>query len=61
MGDTYIMRKGHSTLSDLKDGYLGLGAYAVGAKSVYYVDGNIGVAGAHFAPSQFSIAILIEP
>lgn len=45
MGNTYILRKGQSSLLDLKDGYLGLGSYAIGAKSVYYVDGNIGVSG----------------
>lgn len=45
MGNQYILRKGEATLSDLKDGYVGLGAYAVGAKSVYYVDGNIGNSG----------------
>jgi hypothetical protein len=39
----YILRKGKSSLLDLKDGYLGLGAFAVGAKSVYFVDGNCGV------------------
>jgi hypothetical protein len=42
---TYVLRKGVSSLSDLKDGYLGLGAFAVGANNVYYVDGNIGVSG----------------
>jgi hypothetical protein len=42
---TYILRKGESSLLDLKDGALALGQYAVGAKTVYYVDGNIGVSG----------------
>ena len=42
---TYILRKGVSSLLDLKDGYLGLGSFAVGAKTVYFVDGNIGVSG----------------
>jgi hypothetical protein len=45
MGKQYILRKGAATLSDLKDGYVALGAFSVGAKSVYYVDGNIGVSG----------------
>lgn len=42
---TYILRKGQSSLLDLKDGYLGLGSFAVGAKTVYFVDGNIGTSG----------------
>jgi hypothetical protein len=33
---------GISRLEDLANGYLGLGSYAVGAKSVYFVDGNAG-------------------
>jgi hypothetical protein len=38
----FIMRKGISKLSDLADGYLGLGSFAAGAKTVYFVDGNFG-------------------
>jgi hypothetical protein len=38
----FIMRKGISKLEDLADGYLGLGGFAVGAKTVYFVDGNCG-------------------
>jgi hypothetical protein len=45
MSNPYIMKKGASGLADLSDGYLALGAFAAGAKSVYYVDGNCGVDG----------------
>jgi hypothetical protein len=41
MGDTYILRKGVAELDDLADGYLALGP-TIGAKSVYYVEGNAG-------------------
>jgi hypothetical protein len=42
---TYILRKGQSSLLDLKDGAIALGQYAIGANNVYFVDGNIGVSG----------------
>ena len=41
----YILRKGRSSLLDLKDGYLGLGDYAIGAHKVYFVDSNSGANG----------------
>ena len=41
MGSTYVMRKGKSSVADLADGQQLL-SYAIGAKSVYYVDGNAG-------------------
>jgi len=41
MASTYILRKGKSVLQDLKNGNEASG-YGVGAKTVYYVDGNCG-------------------
>lgn len=41
MGSTKILRQGDATLGDLADGYLASAAL-VGAKSVYYVEGNAG-------------------
>jgi len=41
MSNLYVLRKGVADLSDLKDGYLGMGQ-GVGAKTVYYCDGNYG-------------------
>lgn len=41
MSNTYILRKGHSQLSDLKDGGAALGTGA-GAKTIYYCDNNCG-------------------
>jgi hypothetical protein len=38
----FRMVAGISKLEDLADGFLGLGSFAVGAKTVYYVDGNCG-------------------
>ena len=41
MSGTYILRKGVSTLSDLKDGAY-IESETKGAKNIYYVDGNAG-------------------
>lgn len=41
MANTYVLRKGKSALGDLVDGNAALN-YGVGAKTVYYVDGNCG-------------------
>lgn len=42
MSSTYVLRKGKSSLLDLSDGVMGYGGLAVGAKTVYFVDGNAG-------------------
>jgi hypothetical protein len=42
----FRMIAGVSSIFDLADGYLGLGNFAVGAKDVYFVDGNCGGTGA---------------
>ena len=36
MGETYVLRKGHSTIDDLKDGLAG--AFGIGDGKVFYVD-----------------------
>ena len=41
MSSTYILRKGKSSLRDLKDGSAALN-YGVGANRVFYVDCNCG-------------------
>lgn len=38
----FRMIAGVSTLDDLADGYLALGNFAIGAKTVYFLDGNCG-------------------
>lgn len=42
MGNTYILRKGESELSDLADGNLAKDASTQGAKTIFYVEGNAG-------------------
>lgn len=42
MSNPYIMKKGVANMLDLKDGYMGYGNLAIGAKTVYHVDNNNG-------------------
>lgn len=45
MGDTYILRKGHSTLSDLKDGLSAVDLLLAAGGKWYYCDPTFGTSG----------------